>query len=366
MSSSKYDFPRQAFDVVLGGISAIDIPRLNIHTLEEANEFIRTYGYNWDEDKDREQIWSFHRQAVTMLKDVFKVNAKDLPEVLLDPNRLGHIGYLLIYSSTMSEGDNVFQKWSCAILRIMHVLVHLKNDLSSHFIEQMQLQILRPFKERLVEISGVGGVTLGREADKDQIKLVRFDVKPLKTSTSAVVKLLAKREYVAPFIMDRVGIRFVTKGIFDSFRVVRFLIEEHLVSFPNNVITEARNTVYPVNLFFEYLDEVKKSGRDLNSDSVDKDLHEKLENEMTRAEYKERENIFSGENYRAIKFINRRRITIENILEKAQRHLSFYYPYEVQIMSQETYLQTLSGPSAHDKYKERQIAAARSRVLGGI
>lgn len=360
---SDFDFHPQTFEAVLQGLSAIDIPRLNILTIEEANRFLSAYGYNWENEKDKDQLWSIHRQAVILLREVLLRGEEKVPDILSDPNQLQHVGYLLVYASTDPKANNEFQRFSCAILRIMHVLVHLKNDLSSVFLDQIQNQITKPFKDHILEVPGVQGMALGR--DDDQIKLYKFEVKPVKTSTSAVIKLLANRTYLVPYVMDRVGIRYVTKGVYDAFRVVRYLVSSNLVSFPNNIPDQARNTTYPTNLFLEVMEELKKADREASGDVIEEALKSKLADSLERAEYKEKYNAFSGADYRSIKFINRRRISVTSEDGKKDSHeFSFFYPYEVQIMDHQTYLKTLSGPLAHNKYKERQIEAARKRVLG--
>ncbi len=358
---SDFDFHSQTFEAVLQGLSAIDIPRLNILTIEEANRFLSAYGYNWENEKDRDRLWSIHRHAVILLREILLRGEEKVPEVLSDPNQLQHLGYLLVYASTDPKINNEFQRFSCALLRIMHVLVHLKNDLSSVFLDQIHNQITKPFRDHILEVPGVQGMTLGK--GDAQIKLYKFEVKPVKTSTSAVIKLLANRTYLVPYVMDRVGIRYVTKGVYDAFRVVRYLVSSNLVSFPNNIPDQARNTVYPTNLFLEVMGELKKAGREASADVVEEALKIKLVDSLERAEYKEKYNAFSGMDYRSIKFINRRRISVTS---EEGHEFSFFYPYEVQIMDHETYLKTLSGPMAHNKYKERQIEAARKRVMGII
>ncbi|OQW51544.1 MAG: hypothetical protein A4S09_09950 [Proteobacteria bacterium SG_bin7] len=357
--SSDFDFHSQTFEAMLQGLSAIDIPRLNILNIEEAHRFLSAYGYQWENERDRDQLWSIHRQAVILLREVLLEDEEKIPDVLSDPNQLQHLGYLLVYASTDPRANNEFQRYSCALLRIMHVLVHLKNDLSSVFLDQIQSQITKPFKDHIVEVPGVQGMTLGR--GNDQIKLYKFEVKPVKTSTSAVIKLLANRTYLVPYVMDRVGIRCVSKGVYDAFRVVRYLVSSNLVSFPNNLPDQARNTVYPTNLFLELMDELKKAGREFDGVIIEEALKKKLTDSLERAQYKEKYNAFSGAEYRSIKFINRRRISVTS---EDGHKFSFFYPYEVQIMDHETYLKTLSGPMAHSKYKERQIESARKRVLG--
>jgi len=69
---------------------------------------------------------------------------------------------------------------------------------------------------------------------------------------------------------------------------------------------------------------------------------------------------WSGFNYRVIKFIARRRIK----LAMGDSVFQFFYPFEVQIMDNDTYVSLQSGPSEHKLYKDRQAKAARERILG--
>ena len=72
-------------------------------------------------------------------------------------------------------------------------------------------------------------------------------------------------------------------------------------------------------------------------------------------------NQYSGSDYRFIKFISRQLIKVNG--ENGRGGFSFFYPFEVQILDQEGYLKTLSGPSEHAAYKERQMIAARKRLF---
>jgi uncharacterized protein (TIGR04562 family) len=99
-------------------------------------------------------------------------------------------------------------------------------------------------------------------------------------------------------------------------------------------------------------------------EEIDRRLAAKLEEPGRHAEYRKKLNMFSSGNYRFLKFITRRLIRIEISEAGKPRQLSFFYPYEIQILDYGTYLQNLSGPSAHDQYKLRQKEFARRRVLG--
>jgi uncharacterized protein (TIGR04562 family) len=93
-------------------------------------------------------------------------------------------------------------------------------------------------------------------------------------------------------------------------------------------------------------------------------LRDQLASESARAEYHLKSNEFSGADYRFIKFINRKLITVAVGPGENQRAFRFFYPFEIQIMDYETYMRNLTGPMAHDEYKNRQRKKARDRVLG--
>ena len=45
------------------------------------------------------------------------------------------------------------------------------------------------------------------------------------------------------------------------------------------------------------------------------------------------------------------------------KEFSFFYPFEVQVMVKEAYDKMQTGDSQHDAYKNRQIEAARNRLM---
>ena len=70
-----------------------------------------------------------------------------------------------------------------------------------------------------------------------------------------------------------------------------------------------------------------------------------------------------GPDYRFIKFISRKLVTVPLGEGDNKRAFRFFYPFEIQIMDYDTYVKNLSGPMAHDEYKNRQRRKARERVL---
>lgn len=347
---------------LVGGLHILDIPRLNVQNLEEARDFVRSYGYDLNEEKDRTKLWNYHRRAVTFVQTHFLDEGQQLPEALSDPNQLKDLSYLLIYASTKDSRENSFQKWTCGILKVMHVLVHLDNDLFTVFSSEIQDQILGSYRDHIYQDAPSGLLLLGNPNDPESVTLKKFDTKPFKTSNSSVTKLLAKPEEVAFSILDKMGVRFVTRSLFDAFQVMRYLTRRNIISFPHIIPDQSNNNLYPVNLLLEVMETITKD-RDVNEKELDQLLLSKLQESMGRAEYKRKHNHFSSTDYRFIKFITRKLIRVEGPKGEG-RPLSFFYPYEVQIVDYETYLANMTGPASHDEYKKRQIRKARHRIFG--
>lgn len=356
-------FQDQILECVFGGVSALNISRLDIHDLKQAHEFVKAYGYDLSRTEDQNRAWEIHQRAITFMTEKILGPGEEIPLALVQREQLKDIGYLLVYASTQQHENNSIQKWSCALLRVMHVIVHLSHDLFSFFVDEIQNQVFSPIQEYISK-DPVMGTILGTGSSREIIKLHRFEMKTLKSTNSSIIKMLAKPSALAFTLFDKLGVRFVTHNIFDSFRVVRFLVDHHLISFPNIVPQQSNNSLYPLDLFFEVLDEIQ--GQILENDQINALLMKRLD-QLNQADLSEKVNDFSGENYRFLKFISRQLIRVDHAKDLArvnQRDFSFFYPYEVQIMDFNTYLTTISGPEAHDQYKERQRKAARLRVLG--
>jgi uncharacterized protein (TIGR04562 family) len=138
------------------------------------------------------------------------------------------------------------------------------------------------------------------------------------------------------------------------------------MSYPHIIPDQSNNTLYPTNLFTEVMNEITSreiKGEDVSGEAIQELLKERLESEKTRAEYREKSNEFSGPDYRFIKFINRKLITVAVGPGETQRAFRFFYPFEIQVMDYETYVRNLTGPMAHDEYKNRQRKKARGRVF---
>ncbi len=363
MSENLY-FRRQALNTIIGGVSVLDAPRLSVRDRDQAVEFINSYGYDWNDSEDAKIVYSYYRQAISFLQDKF-VEKDEMPlNEFFEKHNINDARDLLVAASDRDSDRAKLQLWSCATLKVMHVLAHLTNDLSSVFADEIREQVLVPIQSFVVEDQIQGAIFL--QSDHEKIRLNNFESKPLKNQNSAIIKLLSKRNLVALNILDRVGVRFVTKNTFDIFKVLRFMMNNSLISYPHCIVNESVNSVYPTNLFLEVMDTLRAKNSQINSKDISEILDKKLIQEKDRAEYQNKDNAFTDPDYKFIKFISRKLIHTEVEKKGKKERINFFYPFEVQIMSYDTYLNNMRGPLSHSEYKKRQEKAARIRLLGPL
>lgn len=347
---------------VAGGKSVIDLPKLAITSEEQATAFVEAYGFDFASSADVDRLWYFHRRALVFFEERLGFSSTEIPEEITDKKKLSDLRKLFVYASLTDPDKKELQRWSCALLRVMHVFVHTENDLFASFSEEIQRQILSPFQAS-VFTEGTTGTTYLKSVSggDEEIALEGFETKPFKTSASTVIKLLAKPDAIAMRVFDKLGVRFITKSMFDTFRVIQFLVDENLVSFPHIMPDQSSNNLYPAELFCEVCAELGKKKRNWSDEELENTFQQRLEERRHHISWLRKENSFSGEDYKFIKFIARKLIRIP--AEKKGEPFAFFFPYEVQILDRKSYENIQSGPSEHQKYKERQRDAARLRLF---
>lgn len=359
--SSIYSFDSSSLSVVAGGASALDTARLHIHNLEDAESFIKSYGFNIQDHDDLERLWYFHRRALVLMTEKLKIDINEIPEVIKNKATLCDIRQLLIYASLTNEPG--LQKWACAVLRCMHVFIHTETDLFSSYSEEIQKQILMPFEQSIVQDEKLYLKSYTKEGHPS-VELANFQTKPYKTSTSTVIKLLARPEALAMKIFDKIGVRFVTRSVFDSFQVIRFLVDENLISYPQIMPDQSSNNMFPVEEFLAVCDKLStKHGHNkvLASEKIDRLLNHKLKmNKNAFLGLFRKENPFSAKDFKYIKFIARKMVHAQGPNGKK---FSFFYPFEVQIFTEDAFKKMQSGESEHSAYKNRQIEVAIKRLF---
>lgn len=365
----RFQFEFDILNSVAGGHSAIDIPKLNVQSLEEAQSFLESYGFDVRNLDDQEKLWYYHRRSLVFMHERLGLDLGQIPEIFKDRKTLGDIRYLLIWASQGQKDRTEIQQWACAFLRCMHVFVHAENDLFGTFSEEIQSQILGPLQKSIFH---EGSKTFLRSLQQsstrvprvESLELVSFSIKPFKTSSSTVIKLLAKPDALAMKIFDKIGVRFVTRNLFDSFQLIRFMVEENLMSFPHIMPDQSSNNLYPVSLFMDVCSEILSRGEVPREEEIHKTFLERLAKSTGDAGFFRKDNPSSSVDFKFIKFITRKLIRVPLRPHGGEDKIfSFFYPYEVQIMDADAEAKMNSGPTEHVVYKERQKESARKRLF---
>ena len=178
---------------MIGGVSVLDAPRLSVRNRDQAKEFIKSYGFLWDDENDRRLIHSYFRQAVTFLQERFVDERDQSLSEFFDDSHVMDARDLLVVASDRDHPDRQkLQKWACTTLKVMHVIAHLNSDFYSIFDDEIRSQILNPIQSYVVDDSIQGATFLRSENEK--IRINKFEFKPIKDQSSGIIKLLAKKD----------------------------------------------------------------------------------------------------------------------------------------------------------------------------
>ena len=381
--------PWDALEPMLSGTSGIDVPHLYVRTLDAAETFLESYGYEWAHPHDRQEMDALRQEAIVFIERDLLVDEPDLtipPDIRAETD----IRKLLLWASDPARIER--QRWTCSLLRVMHTFAHCGSYFDEKYSTPIREQIQERFRPHLFE--NERGLRLG--AGPAAIPLVAFEMREKKTRTSLALKLLHKRENIGSDIFDWVGVRFVTEDRYDALRVVRYLRENNAVNFMQVRPGRSRNTLLDVERIqrdVQELNEDLRAGRipDYQLESL---LRDRV-NSYTYPSPPERSyNPLSSIAYHSIQFTCLQRIRVRdrdaalmrNMLERVPRRESvvlraltqylermepgadirFLFPFEVQILDRHSYDLSRSGLASHAVYKERQRQRVKERLFGAI
>jgi uncharacterized protein (TIGR04562 family) len=57
---------------------------------------------------------------------------------------------------------------------------------------------------------------------------------------------------------------------------------------------------------------------------------------------------------------------LEAMLANTREEVSFFFPFEIQLLDKESFLENQLGKGSHAEYKHKQLVKARERVLGPL
>lgn len=391
---AKWKIGESVLRVLIGGHSFLDSEegfRGTFRNLHAAENYLSAYGFNLHDPIETAELHGSLQEALRFIRTYFLKPGNPEGLELEVPKKIAEINEipeLLMFASLESQPD--LRHWACAVLRVIHTLSHVDRDIRTHYFKDIQTQILDRFYRQLHR-DEAGRLYLGRtEDDPYRVDLVQFEVKPKKSRDSILMKLLHKPQSVAEELFDRVGVRFVTRSRVDAIRVVQYLEHSNVVVGANIKPSRSRNTLIDVDWFEDALT------RELPRLKAQEINEEQLRNILEKAPFSVPngdDNPFSSEHYRAIQFTCRQLIKIKNPLSDhirdlkqvarkltlapelaaaidkvdqryIQRVARFFYPFEVQVVDENSYSENEKGRSAHGEYKKAQQRAALHRVMG--
>lgn len=386
---SSIDIPWDMFDVIVGGTSAIDVPRLYLSSMDEAESFLAAYGYRWDDTEERSEAHDLLDEAIDFIENDLLFDEPEL-EMLPVVREERDVRRLLLWASTDPKGER--QLWSCAVLRVMHTFAHCGSYFQKMFSEQIRDQIVERVRPHVTE--GPRGLVLGTGASA--IPLIDFQVRATKSRKSLALKLLQKAENVAADVFDWIGLRFVTRERFDALLVVKYLRAHSLIVFAHVRPGRSRNTL--LDLSRVKRDMVRVNDEIRAGRLAEHERWERMRELVRRYPYPspatKSYNPFSASSYHSIQFTCSQQVRVANpylgrgvtkVLQRIERgappvvsegvarrltragvssDVHFFFPYEVQVLDQSSFEASRSGRASHEVYKNRQRLAVKRRLFG--
>jgi uncharacterized protein (TIGR04562 family) len=365
-------------NAIASGVSAIDLGGLALRNLHDARQFALEYGFDLAQPAAPAVIARAHREAVAFIAGTFLEPGQEAlipPEVRTPDDPL----QLLVYASRRGLQADALRMWSCAVLKVMHGIFYIDNNLKLRHFNTIREQVFASLDEVIRCDEGRYFLRHGETC----LPLLHFDRKNNKGRNSILLKLLQKAAYLAADVYDHLGVRMIFNTRFECLLALQTLQRAHLLSVTNVDSQRTRNTLLDMEaakeVFCKYRPMLERSAR------YPAELLAHMDAElMARSEQQTRsDNPHSGEGFSSIQVTVRKMIHLHAndagggsrpifaaqdaaAQESAEPDydVGFFFEYEIQLMDKASHDRSLSGPASHEAYKRRQVETARLRVLG--
>ncbi len=316
----------------------IDWHRLNLSSRREAEEMVRAQEIDLECEEDRSYLDLVRNEAIDYLKRNFDfpvprpVRGASLPDLLM-----------------MAAGRGHRQVCACSILKVMHVIHHLKSQELRVSLPLSDQEMFGLVEEKVYRVIGsmlASGLPI--------IELVGGR----KHRDGQYTKLLAKQDNIAARIYDKIRFRLVTRDRDDIFPMLNYLTRR---LFPLNYVipNQSTNTLFPFRSYVESHPRLRslRDGLQLSLDVEDGTV--KCDNE------------FSDPGFRIVHFVVDLPVRIDHYLDRAgikppRPGPLIFSLTEFQIVDRETETANEQGPASHAAYKERQRQAVERRLKLGL
>ncbi|HEY9745605.1 MAG TPA: TIGR04552 family protein [Oculatellaceae cyanobacterium] len=363
------ELPWETLSAMIQGKSSIDLTAMPVYSRDEAYALVYNYGFDLNLPEDAAEVEGLFIEAMNFIEHRFLTPAIDWEGLGEPPSPAEKIPLAVTESRNVldlimlaSQRDNPLRPWACALLKVMHTLVYIRNSPLYKYHAQASETILSRFREILYPEED-GTVTL-QGLQGRFLKLYAFEAKHHKPRESILIKLLCKKENVAENVWDLVGVRMVTFHPAEAILAVDILREQKIILFPNIIPSRSRNTLIDFEHFRELYEKQLKAFR-LGEVTLEEMQEIFKTNEFNIPQsVPVNQNPLSSPQYRSLHITCRQLLRVKPDSTLAETRFAF--PYEIQIFDKESYLESKIGLGAHASYKQRQLFAARRRVLGSL
>jgi uncharacterized protein (TIGR04562 family) len=365
------------------GSSFLDVPKLNTYSRMEAKRFLEAYGYDLEDLVVREEIWRIYFEALSFLKSALLDPGESIPAELLSRGPQSDILRLMVEAS--KPEPDLHGRWACALLRVMHTISHLDNDVRHDFFQAAREQIFQRF-DKFVQVEGGRPRYFGQGSRR--VRLLRYQKKERKDRNSTLIKLLSKPTAMVEAIYDRLGFRFVTETKLDAVDLAQMFFEFGVICPANLFPNRAINTLVNLEALWAEVEKFKIPTETEKRSAAE--LRHLLKSALDSSEIPTRgnKNQFTSNWYKTLQFTSRLLVTapdptfrfwtemkaelgkskaVQSRIQKVpimiREKRTFFYPFEIQIMDKDSYVDAIGGRSRHREYKAKQRLMARNRVL---
>jgi uncharacterized protein (TIGR04552 family) len=328
--------------LLLRGGSVIDWRRLDFTGPEDVTRFLALNQFDLDDPKDEQRLRNILAQAVEYLRVEFGYRVA--PPVA-DPEDLRH---LFLFASGVREPVR-YRRIACVVLKVMHVIHHL---------EARELLFRTAIREADLAERAHRRIMAEAERMKAAGLVVEFRGN-VKSRSSLVTKLLAKKESVAAQVFDRVRYRVVTERP-EQIPSVVWHLTQHLFPFNYAVPGQTQNSL----VRFGDLLAVHPTGTALGA-------HLQLPPDLERTDPAAYRNEFSGKDFRILNFVVDLPVRVDELLSKLAPMAEelgrvVFTLVEFQLVDAATAVKNEQGDASHERYKKRQAKRVLRRLSRGL
>ncbi|MBB5205038.1 uncharacterized protein (TIGR04562 family) [Inhella inkyongensis] len=353
------------------GVSAIDLGALALRQMSDARQFAREYGYDMDSPAVQDYVRRIQQEAVGFVRSHFLApeQAALLPACVAEPE--DPLNLLLLASQRVHRFD-AERAWACVLLKVMHGLFYIDNNLKLRHFEAIRQQVFAGL-DALIHTEGEQQYLSDGQT---WLPLVHLDRKRNKGRHSILLKLLQKPEYVAADIHDHLGLRLTLGTRIECLLALELLRRAHVVSVTNLEVSRTRNTLLDLAaakaVFARYRALLERSS------GHPTELLARMDAELAAQAQAQRraDNPHSAAEFSSLQLTVRKMIhlptsevgrmsvnALDDLLQGAD-DVSFFFAFEIQLMDAASFEKSQQGAASHEAYKKRQVDTARRRVFG--